>query len=181
MRRRARGSGGHLKRKGARDAAAPLAIVVYSTPDSVAAMVERFEGLTDGQKECLRLFHARCEIKEIARRLGLSPRGVEERLAAARRRIGSDWSAEAARLFAEYERCGFTTGGSTTVAEPELPPTSLPQPERRNMPLPFPTRERPHNDLTFAQKIAYALLLAAMMALIFGGAIAALSGLTEIL
>lgn len=62
----------------------------------------RFDLLTEKQKECLRLFHARWEIKEIARHFGLSTVTVNQRLAAARNHLAVGRSSEAARMLAEY-------------------------------------------------------------------------------
>jgi DNA-binding CsgD family transcriptional regulator len=141
----------------------------------------RFERLTDGQKECLRLFHARWEVKDIARHIGRSPVTVNQRLAAARQHLGVNRSVEAARLLNEHE------GGlyDPPIYEPEIvaepQPDGAPTLERTaGFPLPFPTRGRPRNDLTFAGKLVYSLVLSAIIALVFGGSIAALSGLSEL-
>ncbi len=144
----------------------------------------KFDRLTDGQKECLRLFHARWEVKNIARHIGRSPVTVNQRLAAARRHLGVDRSAEAARLLFQYE------GGmyEPPIYEPEivvLPPVEAAlladsSGEGKHIfPLPFPTGGRPHNEMTFTVKLFYSLVLAAIIALVFGGCAAALSSLSE--
>ncbi len=51
---------------------------------------------------------------------------------------------------------------------------------QHSLSLPFPTRGRPHNDMTFTVKLIYSLVLAAIIALVFGGSAAALSSLSEI-
>lgn len=59
--------------------------------------------LTERQKQCLRLLHATLSIKEIARRLDLSPHTVTEHLRDARNIAGVDRSIDAARLLAAAE------------------------------------------------------------------------------
>lgn len=145
----------------------------------------RFDRLSDGQKECLRLFHARWEVKDIARQIGRSPVTVNQRLAAARKHLGVDRSAEAARLLVQHEE-GLHSPliyEPPTLAEP--PKLAAPSSDendnaRHGFPLPFPTRGRPHNDLTLIGKLIYSLVLAAIIALVFGGSAAALSSLSEI-
>jgi hypothetical protein len=145
----------------------------------------RFDRLSEGQKECLRLFHARWEIKDIARQIGRSPVTVNQRLAAARKHLGVDRSAEAARLLAEHENGTYTpppyVPDTIPEAAPEQPSTQQEHEERHPaIPLPFPTAGRPNNDLSFGGKLAYSLLLAALIALVFGGGVAALSGLSDL-
>lgn len=193
-----------------------------------------FERLTEGQKECLRLFHARFEVKDIARRIGRSPVTVHQRLAAARKHLGVDRSVEAARLLAEYEARTETSSQSAGIAEAEAPPSpadlqavdrprdvevleasgdllasrasdagslysspiygspmlgeAVPNPAKgaperpgiQGLPLPFPTRDRPVNDMSFGLKLTYVVVLAALIALVFGGMVAALTGLSEL-
>lgn len=202
--------------------------------------VTGFERLTEGQKECLRLFHARFEVKDIARRIGRSPVTVHQRLAAARRHLGVDRSVEAARLLAEHEGGGVVGRpvGNRTPVPSIMPDTSGEQPlveglggpERieasetatfdlpvgrlegrsgmygssiydaammggaasgraravaetpslHDLPLPFPTRSRPVNDMGLGAKLIYVVVLAALVALVFGGTVAALAGLSEL-
>jgi DNA-binding CsgD family transcriptional regulator len=59
--------------------------------------------LSEAQKECLRLVHLGYEGKEIAKKLGLSPHAVIERLRAARRTLGVGSSREAARILIFHE------------------------------------------------------------------------------
>ncbi len=141
----------------------------------------RFDLLTDGQKECLRLFHARWEVKDIARHIGRSPVTVHQRLAAARQHLGVSRSVEAARLLFEHEGGIYdpTIYDPAIVVEPQ-PDDASTLDRMAGFPLPFPTQGRPRNDLTFAGKLAYSLVLSAIIALVFGGSIAALSGLSEL-
>lgn len=149
-------------------------------------MEPQFDRLTEGQKECLRLFHARWEVKDIARQIGRSPVTVQQRLATARKHLGVDRSAEAARLLVQHEGRVYdpTPYAPTIVADP-VPSAPILEAEKRGerhsaFPLPFPTRERPTNDLSIGMKITYSVLLAAMIVLIFGGAVTALSGLSKL-
>lgn len=144
----------------------------------------RFDRLTEGQKECLRLFHARWEIKDIARKIDRSTVTVNQRLASARRHLGVQRSSEAARLLADHEAGEYTQPIYAPNTVPEAAITSSIALDAESgafdFPMPFPTSGRPINDLSFVGKMAYALLLAAFIALIFGGAIAALSGLSTL-
>lgn len=197
-----------------------------------------FERLTEGQKECLRLFHARFEVKDIARRIGRSPVTVHQRLAAARKHLGVDRSVEAARMLAEYEAIaespanGSSSNAAVADAEtstllsdrhveglstavdamnvgadlpspapadsrsmysspiyrpamlgvaPTDPAKVIPErPSFHSLLLPFPTRDRPVNDMSFGAKLTYVVVLAALIALVFGGMVAALTGLSEL-
>lgn len=64
----------------------------------------RFGRLNERQKQCLRLYNAKFEAKEIAKRLNISPHTVNEHLRDARRILGVDRSIQAARMLGEYER-----------------------------------------------------------------------------
>ena len=78
---------------------------------------DRFERLTERQKECLRCVIRGLEVKEIARELGLSPSAVVERLRAARRALDVETSREAARLFAAHDQ------SDTNIRYGDMPPT----------------------------------------------------------
>ncbi len=60
--------------------------------------------LTEGQKACLRLVDDHHTSKEIARILGISPFTVDQRLDAARRKLGAASRKDAAKLFAAVEQ-----------------------------------------------------------------------------
>jgi DNA-binding CsgD family transcriptional regulator len=51
--------------------------------------VDQIDALSDLEKEALRLFLVVSDQKELARRIGRSPATVEQRLARARRKLGS--------------------------------------------------------------------------------------------
>ena len=59
--------------------------------------------LTEGQKDCLRLVEQLLTSKEIARKLDISPFTVDQRLDAARRKLGAQNRKEAAIKFAAIE------------------------------------------------------------------------------
>ncbi len=59
--------------------------------------------LTEGQKACLRLVLEHNTSKEIARKLGISPFTVDQRLDAARRKLNTASRTDAAKRFAELE------------------------------------------------------------------------------
>lgn len=63
-----------------------------------------FDRLSEREKECLRLYYANLEIKEIAAELGLSPNTVKEHLRDARRHLGTSRSMQAARLLIDHEK-----------------------------------------------------------------------------
>ena len=60
--------------------------------------------LTDGQKACLRLVDDHHTSKEIARKLGISPFTVDQRLDAARRKLNAASRRDAAKIFAAMEQ-----------------------------------------------------------------------------
>ncbi len=59
--------------------------------------------LTEGQKDCLRLVDDLLTSKEIARKLGISPFTVDQRLDAARRKLNAPSRKTAARIYLELE------------------------------------------------------------------------------
>lgn len=64
---------------------------------------DRVARLTEGQREVLRRVNQHMETKEIARELGISPDGVNQRIKAATRLLGVNRRRDAARLLAEAE------------------------------------------------------------------------------
>lgn len=60
--------------------------------------------LTEGQKACLRLVDDHHTSKEIARKLGISPFTVDQRLDSARRKLRAASRKDAAKMFAAIER-----------------------------------------------------------------------------
>lgn len=64
--------------------------------------------LTEGQKACLRLVDDHHTSKEIARLLGISPFTVDQRLDAARRKLGAASRKDAAKIFVKIEQGGIS-------------------------------------------------------------------------
>jgi DNA-binding CsgD family transcriptional regulator len=67
---------------------------------------EGLDRLTEKQRECLRLVYAHKETKEIARILGLSPDGVNQRIKTAMNTLGVSRRRDAAQIVAEGEGLG---------------------------------------------------------------------------
>jgi DNA-binding CsgD family transcriptional regulator len=141
-------------------------------------MTDPIENLTEGQKDCLRLYYRRFDAKEIGRRLQIAPSTVHQRLTAARKLLGVARSMEAARALAEYEGAPlYEDVLYDEIDVADVTPSALVQPVSR-LPLPFPTRWRRTNDLSKTERLAMIVMLAcsfmiAMTAYIF--AIRALS------
>jgi DNA-binding CsgD family transcriptional regulator len=79
--------------------------------------------LTNGQKDCLRLVIEHHTSKEIARILGISHFTVDQRLDAARKKLGAPSRVEAAKLFLEMGQTGISeclVYDAQAVAEPEM-------------------------------------------------------------
>jgi DNA-binding CsgD family transcriptional regulator len=72
--------------------------------------------LTDRQRRCLQGFAERKTAKEIGRELGITHHAVEQHLKAARRKLGAQDTAAAARLYFEAPH----TTGEPYYAAPEL-------------------------------------------------------------
>lgn len=109
------------------------------------------DSLTDAEREVLRAFLTRSEIKEVARVLGRSPAAVEQRLARARRKLGVRRSIDAAHMLARVEGTplsGLPIYAPSDVAEEPVFPSNLDLAEEGvgAIPPPFPTTGRPWND-----------------------------------
>lgn len=75
-------------------------------------------GLTEKQCEVLELLLEHKSIKEIALAVGISPSAVEQRLASARLRLGTQRRGDTARAYLRLKAtCGKTTGGDPQVFE----------------------------------------------------------------
>jgi DNA-binding CsgD family transcriptional regulator len=111
------------------------------------------DGLSDLEKEALRLFLVVSDQKELARRIGRSPATVEQRLARARRKLGVARSLDAALLLAEHEgnsTYGTAIYGDSVRGEADASALKLWPPKDRGGPQSlafFPTRGRPWNML----------------------------------
>ena len=159
---------------------------------------DRFRKLTERQRECLRLILSGHEIKEIARDLGITPNAVTERLRTARLLLGVESSRDAARLLALHEGNGtyrsdvdMPLGLAVQAASPSISALSetrighvpnglgvmeeaaifepIPlMPSRRGFPWPVPTKERPRNDLSPAERLVVSVVLTFLIAAVLG-------------
>lgn len=78
---------------------------------------DRFEGLTEAQRTCLRLVARGLSSKEIARETDLSPQTVDQYLSKASALIGVASRREAARQFQSYEQFRKAEFKPTEVVE----------------------------------------------------------------
>lgn len=165
----------------------PLHRNIGETGTNMLMADDRFDKLTEGQRACLRLVYARWEIKEIARKLGIAPVTVNQRLAAARRVLGTARSADAARMLAAHEQGTVYTPpiyrpddlaeqpvpalapGHTGESEGTATPAPV-QPEagQRGIQWPFATADRPRNQLTVPQRLVWMVVIAAGSMIAFG-------------
>lgn len=125
-------------------------------------MSGNIEDLSEGMKDCLRLYYQRYEAKEIARQLGISPATVHQRLTAARKILGVSKSMEAARQLAQAEQGSLydrVLYNGIDVADPaEVGPKWF-----SRLMWPLPTRRRPTHDLSLTQLLITIVALAAFL------------------
>lgn len=112
-------------------------------------MIER---LTEREKDALRLYYHLNSAKRVGQQLGISHHTVYDRFASAKQKLEVDDVMIAARLLVQAERTGtpdgvgydgFGVAGHTVSAA--ISPSRLPWP--------FPTKGRPINDLSFAERL----------------------------
>lgn len=118
------------------------------------------DDLSETQKDSLRLVYRGYNAKEIARRHGVHPATVHQRLTAARRTLGVARSMEAARMLAEAEGAPVYDGALYDGIDVAPAPPNEPSSWLSRLPWPLPTRRRPTNDLSFPQLLAAILGLA---------------------
>jgi DNA-binding CsgD family transcriptional regulator len=113
--------------------------------------IERFDRLTERQRNYLRQVFQHRNSHEIAFAAGVSARAVDKQLQLAKEVIGTTSRFDAARLFAEFEAGveGFYPA-SVAPSRPAFWP----------LPMPVPTRARPMNDLTWRQVLAWGVVIA---------------------
>jgi DNA-binding CsgD family transcriptional regulator len=112
---------------------------------------ERFDRLTDRQRDYLRQVFQHRNSQEIAFAAGVSSRAVDKQLQLAKDIVGTTSRFEAARLFAEHE-AGVEGFYPASVA-----------PSRRAfwpLPMPVPTKARPTNELAWRQVMAWGVIIA---------------------
>ena len=166
--------------------------------------------LTEGQREVLRLVNRHMETKEIARELGISPDGVNQRIKAATRILGVNRRRDAALILAEAEAPqhypplvypprdiapGFdpvTFGPSTESGRDQGPASiggmreqqaafeALPHPRSRRFQLPLPVRGGRPDDLSALQRLGWVFGMMLLIAFAFGVFLAGMEALSRL-
>jgi DNA-binding CsgD family transcriptional regulator len=169
---------------------------------------EGLDRLTEKQRECLRLVYAHKETKEIARLLGLSPDGVNQRIKTAMNTLGVSRRRDAAQILAEAEGLGTypplvhpsrdiasapepamlgpsTEGGRQSgfsgEAMREDQAAFWAPPQSRGPALPFPIGEARPDDLGVTTRLAWVAGIAIGIALSFGALVAGIEGVAKLL
>lgn len=146
------------------------------------------EQLTPREKECLRLLLTPMRAKEVARVTGLSVNTVNEHLKSARRKLGTSDSWSAAQLLRALEdptnSSDTNKSGSPPAAVPDQKhPTDTSASEPvvvGSSLLPFATKGRPWNDLSFGWRLAWPFLLFGIIAIGAGAIMAIASELSQL-
>jgi len=143
-------------------------------------MTGSINDLSESQKDSLRLIYRGYNAKEIARKHGIHPATVHQRLTGARRTLGVARSMEAARILAEAEGAPVYDGViyEEIAVAPTPPAEALSWVSR--LPWPLPTRRRPKNDLSLLQLLASILGLASAFMLAAALYFVAISLLSQI-
>lgn len=122
----------------------------------------RFASLTPRELDCLRGVAQHKRTKDIAAELNLAPKTVDAYIANAVRKLGySDRDSAVRALVAEQPALwGFSASAISGVEYASVPgPSSW----IGRLPWPFPTRERPVNDLNYPGTIAAVVVAASLM------------------
>jgi DNA-binding CsgD family transcriptional regulator len=169
---------------------------------------EGLDRLTEKQRECLRLVYAHKETKEIARLLGLSPDGVNQRIKTAMNTLGVSRRRDAAQIVAEAEGLGTypplvhaprdiaaapdsamlgpsTEGGRQSgfsgEAMREDQAAFWAASQSRGPALPLPLGGARPNDVGTLTRLAWIAGIAIGVALAFGALIAGIEGVAKLL
>lgn len=172
---------------------------------------EAIHRLTSRQRDCLRLVLHHKQSKEIGRELGISPMTVDNHFRSAIQTLGVANRLEAARLLDAYERGGEAGQRRTSQARPVVSPrdtaimtspanagdghrevaSSLREdqvPYRTfnevafpDLRWPVPTRGKPRNDLTIAQRLFWIAVLIFGMGLGAGALLSGVAALSNIM
>lgn len=170
---------------------------------------EAISKLTSRQRDCLRLVLLHMQSKEIGRELGISPMTVDNHFRSAIQTLGVANRLEAARLLESYER-GETSQRLTSQPRPVVSPLESPimrspaavgdgqrdemsalredqvpyltyrEASFVNIPLPVPTKEKPRNNLTIAQRLFWIAVLIFGMGLGAGALLSGFAALSNI-
>ncbi len=118
--------------------------------------------LTPREIECLKGVAQHKRTKDIAADLNLSPKTVDAYIANAVRKLGFSDRDSAVRALVSS---GSALGGfsSSAISGVENPSAPVPSSWLGRLPWPFPTRERPSNDLNYPGTIVAILVAASLM------------------
>jgi DNA-binding CsgD family transcriptional regulator len=171
---------------------------------------DRIDKLTEGQREVLRRVNRHMETKEIARELGISPDGVNQRIKAAMRILGVNRRRDAALMLAEtegqqhYQPLVYPPRDIAFGAEPgtfapstesgrEQGPArigamreeqaafeAVPQPGSRWFRLPLPVRGGRPGDLNALQRLGWIFGMMLLIAFAFGVFLAGMEALSRL-
>ena len=122
----------------------------------------RFSMLTPREIDCLKGVAQHKRTKDIATDLNLSPKTVDAYIANAVRKLGYTDRDSAVRALMGS---GLALGGfsSSAISGVENDHDPMPSSWLGRLPWPFPTRERPTNDLTYPGTIVAILVAASLM------------------
>jgi DNA-binding CsgD family transcriptional regulator len=170
----------------------------------------RVDRLTEGQRDVLRMVDRHMETKEIARALGISPDGVNQRIKAAMRILGVNRRRDAALILAEteagehYQPLVYLPRDIALHAEPatveasnesgqEQGPASngamreeqaafqaVPQPGSSRFRLPLPIRGGRPGDLNTLQRLGWIFGAMLLIAFAFGVFLAGMEALSRL-
>lgn len=132
------------------------------------------QSLSEGQADCLLLVNEHMTSKEIAERLGISRHTVDQRVRGAMRTLGVYKRTEAARIVAQSKHhAGLFPLGSQIepYVEHEVAGRS------RSIAMPFPTRQRPVNEMGIGLRLLWILGIAVGAAASLGMYLAGLESL----
>ena len=122
----------------------------------------RFSSLTPREIECLKGVAQHKRTKDIAADLELSPKTVDAYIANAVRKLGyTDRDSAVRALMSSSAMVGGFSSSAISGVESEVSTASSSWLGR--LPWPFPTRERPTNDLSYPGTIVAILIAASLM------------------
>ena len=138
----------------------------------------RFSMLTPREIECLKGVAQHKRTKDIAADLNLSPKTVDAYIANAVRKLGLTDRDSAVRALMNSDTAvgGFSSSAISGVENDRSP---APSSWLRRLPWPFPTRERPTNDLNYPGTIVAIVIAASLMVAAMSLYILAISIFTE--
>lgn len=122
----------------------------------------RFSSLTPREIECLKGVAQHKRTKDIASDLELSPKTVDAYIANAVRKLGyTDRDSAVRALMNSSAMVGGFSSSAFSGVENEV--STAPSSWLGRLPWPFPTRERPTNDLNYPGTIAAIMVAASLM------------------